>query len=146
MSRNNNLFELLQSLTVNEILIEDSWLIIRFFRIASYIWFNRSWNFVQSGNSVTDSRLSIWMSVWKNWFSIAWKNKLSDINVCKSCSCKVTVIKINVFNRIWVWDCLCLCYYNIRIVIMNYYQKSLSLYLEDNLSVSWKHLMLHDLL
>ena len=146
MSRNDNLFELLQSSTVNEILIENSQFIIRFFRIASYIWFNRSWNFVQSDNSVTDLRLSIWMSVWKNWFLIAQKNKLSDINVCKSCSCKMIVVRINVFNRIWVQDCLCLCCYNIRIVIMNCYQRLLSLYFENNLSVLERHLMLHDLL
>ena len=146
MSRNNNLFELFQSSTVNEILIEDSQLIIKFFRVASYIWFNRSWNFVWLSNSVTDSELSIWMSVWKNWFSIAWKNKLNDINVCKSCSCKMIIIRIDIFNRVWVWDCLCVCHCNIRIVIMNCYQRLLSLYLEDNLSVSWRHLMLHDLL
>jgi len=146
MSRNDNLFELFQLSIINEILIKDSQFIIRFFRITSYIWFNRSWNFVWLSNSVTDSELSIWMSVWKNWFSIAWKNKLSNINVCKSCLCKVIVVRIDVFNRVWVQDHLCVCCCNIRIIIMNCYQKLLSLYLEDNLLLLWRHLMLHDLL
>ncbi len=65
------------------------------------------------------------MSIWKNWFSIIWKNRLSDINVHKSCSCNVNVIRINIFNRIWLWNCLHCCYYNTKlllwIIIIDYY-------------------------
>ena len=135
MSRNDNLFELLQSSTANEILIRDSQSVIRFFRIASYVWFNKSQNFVWSSNCVADSELSMWTSVWKNRFLTAWKNRLSDMNVHKSCSCKVNVVRVDIFNRIWFWCCLHFCCCNIRIVIMNCYHRSLSLYLEDNLSV-----------
>ena len=140
------MFKLLQSSITNEILIKDSQSVIKFFRITSYIWFNRLWNFIWLSNCVTDSELSIWMSVWKNQFSIAWKNKLNDINVCKSCLCKIFIIRINIFNRVWFWCYLHFCCCNIIIVIMNYYHKLLSLYLENNLSVLWKYLILHDLL
>ena len=146
MSRNDNLFELLQSLIANEILIEDSWSVIKFFKVALYIWFNKLWNFVWSNNYMTNLRLSIWMSIWKNWFSITWKNKLNDINVYKNCLCKISVIKINIFNMIWFWCHLHFCCCNIIIVIMNYYHKLLSLYLENNLSVLWRYLMLYNLL
>ena len=146
MSRNDNLFELFQSSITNEILIEDSQSVIRFFRIASYIWFNKLQNFVWLSNYMIDSELSIWMSIWKNWFLIAWKNRLNNINVYKNCSCKVFVIRIDIFNRIWFWCYLYFCCCNIRIVIMNHYHKLLSLYLEDNLSILWKYLMLHNLL
>ena len=146
MSRNDNLFELFQLLIANEILIKDSQFIIKFFKIASYIWFNKLWNFIWSDNYVTDSRLSIWMNIWKNWFSIAWKNKLNDINICKNYSCKMFVIRIDIFNKVWFWCYLHFCCCNIIIVIMNYYHKLLSLYLEDNLLVLWKYLMLHNLL
>ena len=135
MSRNDNLFKLFQSLIANEILIENSWSVIKFFRIASYIWFNRLWNFIWLSNCVTDSELSIWMSIWKNQFLIAWKNKLNNINIYKNCSCKISVIRINIFNKIWFWCYLYFCCCNIRIVIINCYHKSLSLYLEDNLLI-----------
>ena len=62
------------------------------------------------------------------------KNRLSDINIYKSCSYKVNVVRVDIFNRIWLWDHLYYYYHNIRIIIMNYYYKLLSLYLEDNLS------------
>ena len=146
MSRNDNLFKLFQLSTANEILIKDFQSVIKFFRITSYIWFNKLWNFIWLNNYMINSELSIWMSVWKNWFSIAWKNKLSNINICKSCSCKMFIIRIDIFNKVWFWCCLCFCCCNIRIVIMNYYHKSLSLYFEDNLSVLWRYLMLHNLL
>ena len=135
MSRNDNLFELFQSSTANEILIENSWFVIKFFRIASYIWFNKSWNFIWLSNCVTNLKLSIWMSIWKNWFSIVWKNKLNNINIYKSCLCKVFVVRIDIFNKIWFQYYLHFCCCNIRIVIMNCYHKSLLLYLENNLSI-----------
>ena len=131
MSRNDNLFKLRQSSTVNEILMKSSWSVNRFFRVASYVWFNSSWNFVWSGNCVAALGLSIWISVWKGWFLIAWKNRLRDINVCKSCSCKVIVFRTDIFSRIWVQNYLCWYSWKIRIVIINCYHISLLLYLES---------------
>ena len=93
-------------------LMRWDWIFVK--QNISFWFFDQS----RSDNCVTDLRLSIWMSVWKNWFSIAQKNRLNDINVHKSCLCKVFIVRIDIFNRIWFWCHLHFCCYNIRIVII----------------------------
>ena len=114
---------MVQLLIANKVFWPDSQSLNIFFIISWCYSSNKSWSFIQPDNYKMQSGLSIPSRIWKNGFSIAQKNKLSDIIIYRSWVCRLPVIRVG-RSRVWIWDYFCdlVCCTDVRTIIIYYYQ------------------------